>query len=88
MLFIKMKRISALEFVGYGKVKAYFSHRKPKIFEISTGNIKENGSKFYYRVIINNDAVWCDKNSIRVPKILEHNLEKLARNISKSANLN
>ena len=83
-----MKRISALEFVADGRVKAYFLYRKPKIFEISTKSIKENGSKFYYRVIINNDAVWCDKNSIRVPKILEHNLEKLARNITKSINLN
>ena len=83
-----MKRISALEFVDDGRVKAYFFRRKPEIFEISTKSIKENGSKFYYRVIINNDAVWCDKNSIRVPKILEHNLEKLARNITKSINLN
>lgn len=83
-----MKRITALEFVGEGRIRAYFFRKKPKIFKISTENIKDNGSKFYYRVIINNDAVWCYKNSIRVPKILEHNLEKLARNITKSINLN
>lgn len=85
---MKMKRISALEFVGYGRVKAYFFRKKPEIFKISTKDIEKNGSKFYYRVIINNDAVWCDENSIRVHKILEHNLEKLARNITKSTNLN
>ncbi len=83
-----MKRISALEFVGEGKVRAYFFRRKPEIFEISTKDIKENGSKVYYRRIMNSDIVWYDKNFIIVPKILEHNLEKLARNISKSINLN
>ena len=83
-----MKKISALECVGYGKVKAYFFRRKPEIFKISTKDIKENGSNFYYRMIINKDIAWCDKNFIRVPKILEHNLEKLARNITKSTNLN
>jgi hypothetical protein len=83
-----MKKISKLEFVGDGKVKAYFFRRKSEIFEISVKGIQENGNKVYYRITINNNIAWCDEDSIRVPSSLEHNLEKLARNITKSTNLN
>lgn len=85
---MKMKRISKLKFVGDGKVKAYFSRGKSEIFEISTKDIKENGNNVYYRITINNNIAWCDEGSTRVPSSLEHNLEKLARNITKSTNLN